>query len=311
MNGGSGGSFVSYRYRSYGLTIETPFACDGWERADGNAKVDVVALDGVVADRLPSATVSDPRFDAAPGLFLHRGGPRAGRFLVQGGDRVVVQRHASADEAVLAKQFGACAVPAVMRHRGLLVMHATGAVLDETAVLIGGQSGAGKSTTLAALLKRGFRMLSDDVSVVRFGENHGLEVLPGPARMRLTERAAAGLGIDVANDAGSFLGPRRKRAVPTEQSMGTAAAPLRALFILRTGSSERVTMTTLAGTEKLHAVLACVCGPLLEDDRRQLFPLLGGVLERVPGFELIRPGDSWSAEEVADRVLGAVSACRR
>ena len=167
--------------------------------------------------------------------------------------------------SVLAKQFGASAVPAVMRHRGLLVMHASAAVLDEGAVLIGGHSGAGKSTTLAALLKRGFRMLSDDVSVVRFSEDHGLEVLPGPARMRLTERSAAGVGIEVTNVAGNSLGPMRKRAVPTEHSMATAAAPLHALFILRTGSRERVTITTLAGTEKLQAVLACVCGPLLED----------------------------------------------
>jgi hypothetical protein len=311
MKGGSARSFASYRYRSYGLTIETPFACDGWELAGGDAKVDVITLDGVVGHRLPSAVVSDTRFDAAPGLFLHRGGPRTARFLVQGGNRVVVQRGAEADQALLAKQFGASAVPAVMRHRGLLVMHATGAVLDEGAVLIAGDSGVGKSTTLAALLRRGSRMLSDDVSVVRFGGDHGLEVLPGPASMRLTERSAAAMRIDLTGDAGVPVGPRRKRTVPTNQSMATAGAPLRALFILRTGSSESVTITTLVGTKKLHAVLACVCGPLLEGDHRRVFPLLRGVLERVPGFELTRPGDSWSAEEVADRVLGAVSACRR
>ena len=311
MNGGSGGSLVSYRYRSYGLTIETPFACDGWEPADGNTNMDVVAVDGVVANRLPAAVVSHPRFDAAPGLFLHRGGPRTGRLLVQGGNRVVVQRRAEADEAVLAKQFGASAVPAVMRHRGLLVIHASAAVLDEGAVLIAGHSGAGKSTTLAALLKRGFRMLSDDVSVVRFGKDDELEVLPGPARVRLTKRSAAGVGIEVTNDTGNSVGPVRKRAVPTEHSMATAAAPLRALFILRIGGRERVTITTLAGTEKFQAVLACVCGPLLEDDHPQLFPLLRCVLEAVPGFELQRPGDRWSAEEVADRVLGAAGACHR
>jgi hypothetical protein len=293
-------------YQAYGLTIEIPFACAGLAPADAVAGVDIVVEAGVVAPRLPSPVLSDPWFDAAPGSFLSRGGPRTGRFLVSRSDRVVFERNPEADDAMLAGHFTANVLPALLRHRGLLVLHANAAVANRTAVLVGGATGAGKSTTLAALLDRGFKMLSDDVTVLRFGREGAIEVVPGVARMHLTEAAASAVGVDLVTL------PRQpwrryKAAVPTEPDMATAASPLRAVYVLSSEPGERVSCTELAGAAKFDALLGCVYGPLLGGDHPALFPLLSGVLEQVAVFDLRRPDDRWSVGEVADCIAGAAA----
>jgi hypothetical protein len=54
----------------------------------------------------------------------------------------------------------------VLRARGVLAMHASCVADDDGAILIVGHSGAGKSTTAAALHRRGWRVLSDDLTAL-------------------------------------------------------------------------------------------------------------------------------------------------
>jgi hypothetical protein len=292
------------RYQVYGLTIEIPFPCADLAPADPLASVDIIVEEGVVAARLPSRVLSEPSFDVAPGSFLSRGGHRTGRFLVDRGDRVVFEREPEADDRMLAAHFTASVLPAILRQRGLLVLHANAAVVNGTAVLVGGAAGAGKSTTLAALLARGCQMLSDDVTVLRLGDGGAIEVVPGVARIRLTNASASAVGIDPARLPGQ---PWRlyKAAVPTESSMATAATPVVSLYVLSSERDGAVSCTQLAGAAKFDALLGCLYGPLLGDDHPALFPLLSAVLQQVAVFELRRPNDRWSVEAVVDCIGGA------
>jgi hypothetical protein len=304
VTGGGARSIETHRYRAYGLTIEIPFACADLAPADAKASVDVVVEEGIVAARLRSPVVSEPGFDVAPGSFLRRGGRRGGRFLVRDGDRVVFERNPQAEDAMLAVQFSASVLPAILRQRGLLVLHANAAVADRHAVLIGGLTGAGKSTTLAALLDRGFRMLSDDVTVLRLRGDGGTEVVPGLAQMHLTNESASAMGLDLET---LPIQPWRrwKAAVPTEPAMARAAARLGAVYVLRSDGGDGVRMTALAGAEKFDSLLGCVYGPVLGDEHPALFGLLSAALEQVAVFELQRPDDRWSVDEVVDCIVAA------
>jgi len=304
VTGGGARSIEMHRYQAYGLTLATPFACADLAPADTEASVDVVVQEGVVAASLRSPVVSEPGFDVAPGSFLRRGGHAGARFLVRGGDRVVFERNPQADDAMLAVQFSASVLPAILRQRGLLVLHANGAVANGRAVLLGGLTGAGKSTTLAALLDRGYRMLSDDVTVLRLRGDGATEVVPGLARMHLTDESASAIGLDL-DTLPSQPWRRWKTAVPTEPAMAMGAAPLGAVYVLRSDGAEGVRVTALAGAEKFDALLRCVYGPVLGDEHPALFPLLSAVLKQVAVFELQRPDDRWSVDEVVDCIVGA------
>jgi hypothetical protein len=78
------------------------------------------------------------------------------------------------------------AVVELLKLRGLYTIHATALEKKGRGVLIPGASGRGKTTSCIALLRDGYRMLSDDHPLVR--ENgHGLEILSFPVKIDVTD----------------------------------------------------------------------------------------------------------------------------
>jgi len=304
---------MSYTYRAYGLTIRVPFACPALTSADGGSVApgvdvtggDVVVREGLVPRRLRAPQASGASWDAAPGVFLVRGGRRAGRFLVEAG-AVTFERNSGCEDAILARHFTDQVLAALLRHRGLLVLHANAVEVSGGVVVIGGESGAGKSTTLAALRDRGGRMLSDDVTALRPGGASGsAEVLPGVAQTHLAEDAVEGLGYTV--DPAQLQPWRRmKAAIPTHDGMASRAGQLRALYVLRLSGGDDVVVTQVNGGDKFHALQECVYGPMFAEEHPAFFPLMSTVVSTVPFFWLERPAGRWSIGEVGDAILGTV-----
>ena len=298
---------MSYTYRAYGLTIQVPFACPALTPADAGPAAD--AVDVVVRERPVPGRLSAPRFgeaswDAAPGEFLLRGGQRSGRFLVEEGS-VLLERNRECDEAVLARHFTDQVLAALLRQRGLLVLHANAVQTPDGVVVIGGESGSGKSTTLAALLRRGCRMLSDDMTALRPGDVPGvIEVVPGAAQIHLTQDAAEGLGYAVSP---AQLQPwrRMKTAVSAHDSMTGQAGQLRALYVLRPSGGEEVVAARVTGGGKFLALQECLYGPMFAEEHPALFPLMSAVVAAVPFYRLDRPASRWSVEEVAGAILAS------
>lgn len=75
--------------------------------------------------------------------------------------------------------------------RGETPLHASAVATDAGAIVIAGDSGAGKSTTARALLRRGCRFLSDDL--VRL-DPATLLVQPGRPSLKLSAQAASAFG---------------------------------------------------------------------------------------------------------------------
>jgi hypothetical protein len=299
---------MSYTYRAYGLTIRVPFACPALTPADVGSitpAADVVVQERPVRRRLRAPRAGEASWDAAPGLFLLRGGRRAGRFLVKAGN-VTFERNPGCNDATLARCFTDQVLAALLRQRGLLVLHANAVAAPDGVIVISGESGSGKSTTLAALLDRRCQMLSDDVTAARRGDAPGsVEVLPGVAQTHLTEDTAENLGylVDPAQ-----LQPwrRMKAAIPTHDGMASRAGRLRALYMLRLSRGDDVVVTEARGGDKFHALQECMYGPMFTEEYPPLFPLMSAVVAAVPFFRLERPAGRWSVGEVADAILGSV-----
>jgi hypothetical protein len=327
---------MRHTYRAYGLTIRVPFACPALTEPDNaaatasaagprasaagprasaagpraasagpRAAAELVVRERPVPRRLPAPQAGERSWDAAPGKFLVRGGARAGRFLAQAG-AVTFERNPRCDDAVLARCFTDRVLPAVLRQRGMLVLHANAVETPRGVIVIGGDSGAGKSTTLAALLDRGCRMLSDDVTALRAGSAPGqVEVVPGAAQTHLTEDAAGGLGYPV--DPAQLQPWRRmKAAIFTHGGMAARPGRLRAFYLLRLSQSDDVAVSPAAGSAKFRALQECVYGPMFTAEHPALFPLMSTVVVTVPFFLLERPSGRWSVGEVADAILGGV-----
>jgi hypothetical protein len=294
-------SASTYAYAAYGMTIRVPFRCAGLPAAGEEAPADVVVEEGPVPRGLASPVVRESTWDAEPGRFLLRGGRRAGRFLVAGG-RVTLARNPGAEDRALASCFTDRVLAAVLRQRGLLVLHANSAVTPRGVVVIAGASGAGKSTMLAALLARRCAMLADDTSALRLTADGHVEALPGVAQVHLTEAAASGLGYDMSTAA---VQPwrRMKAAIPTDRSMARSPGRPRALYLLDTHPGSELLVSSLTGAEKFDALQSSIYGPLFPGEHPALFPLCAAVVDQVEVHRIKRPQDLWSTEKLADLLL--------
>jgi hypothetical protein len=169
-----------YRYAGFSITIDSEFELPELSAGFGNP--DVLIRIGAVDPREKSATVMDEVIcrDVA-------------RFRVKGGCEIVVDPVPGADAAALRAVLLGKLMAYLMRQRGCLPLHASGVVIDGCAVLFLGESGAGKSTTAAALYARGHRVIADDVGAVR-AVGRGIELQSAWSGLRLLDDARPVIG---------------------------------------------------------------------------------------------------------------------
>jgi len=287
-----------YQYSLYELTMQLTFPCPALTAAPADAVADVQMIEGDVPRELPGAVVEGENYQAAPGRFLLRGGLRAGRFLVENGRTITLQRNAAVEESRLAAHFLSSVLAATLRQRGLIVLHANAAVTPCGAVVISGESGAGKSTTLAALLARGCSMLADDITVLRMGKDNIVKVVPGLSKLNLCEDAAYRLGHNVEELPRNLL-RRIKVVVPAKNRLVTKPAPLDSIYLLKKSANKALHVTMLNGADKFAAVQECIYGPLFQEEHSSRFDMLAAIANQATIYRLERPASHWSVDEIA------------
>lgn len=299
---------MRHRYSIYGVTASLPSPCP-WlspaEAPDDDPGDDVVCALGEAPTRFEAPELEGPDWQATARRFLRDAGPESGRLLVEDGRSVLLQPSllASAEQRLyLMVQVG---LPVALIQRGVLVLHAAVAVADGRAFAVCGASGAGKSSTLAALLARGCAMLSDDVAAVRLGCNDRPETAPGAPQLSLFESACERIGWN-----GARTGPRAWRrmkvSLATEANMGHGAAPLQAIYVLSPGDGDAVRATPLHGSQRAQAIGDAISGPVFPAARAAAFPTLAAVLQTVATVRIERPTGRWSVSEVADLILSDI-----
>jgi hypothetical protein len=124
--------------------------------------------------------------------------PSVGRFLVRGGEEIIVDSAPCADEDEVRAYLLGAVFGALCHQRGTIPLHASAIVIADGCVAFVGASGAGKSTLVAALAQRGHEIIGDDECFLRLGVNGDVQAWPGVSRIRLWDDARIALG---------FLGP--------------------------------------------------------------------------------------------------------
>jgi energy-coupling factor transporter ATP-binding protein EcfA2 len=141
---------------------------------------------------------------------------------------------------------------AIIHQRGLLPLHASSLVKNGKALLICGESGAGKSTTAAALLQQGFRLLADDITVIRISGQNAF-AYPGFPHMKLWPESAEMLGIE-NEQLIEFAPDISKRGMSVRETFQQHAVEISAIvFITKDGSELQFNL--LSGAEKAKILI--------------------------------------------------------
>ena len=307
-------------YAAYGLRVRSsvplPFARG---RGDGPAtgEPDVVVRLGSDAGGATRAGGDRCRtpggravWEAAPGVFLislHG----VARYLVTGGRDILVEPRGGGD-----REIGMCLAgtvwAALLLQRGIVPFHASAVEFEAGAVLFLGRSGAGKSSLLGALLKRGRTMLADDVAGVVLGAGGRPVAVPAYPRLRLCADVVDALGW-------RGQARERERMQPEKYRMPVPrfrASPLRigALYLLAGSHGNGIEIEQVSPTVAFEALGQHTWRKRLLSGlgRRQAhFRVMAAMAQQAPVARVVRPERSFRLDALADRIEAHVEEIAR
>jgi len=238
-------------YALAGLRVNSDFALPGVAQWDEHMFGDeVVIRRATVSDVLnsPIVTFADGQWDGDHLLLTIQG---AGRYLVTP-DRIDVHPAEGSDPGDVRAYLLGTVFAALCHLRGILPFHASAIDVPDGCVAFAGDSGAGKSTIVAALAERGHQLISDDVTYIRATGQGGLGAWPGANRLRLWDSAMDGLGYDKQRAEREFRG-YDKYLVPSE-SPRTPGKERQLLCIYQLASAPDDAHTTIERLRGMDAI---------------------------------------------------------
>jgi hypothetical protein len=160
---------TAYLYRAFGLNVRSEIEFPELAAIrHGDPDILIEKIDA--AQSVPDENAGNGwRFDMAS--FRLRLMGIAG-YEVRNGSRILVASDAEAPPAQVRIHLLTVCMAAVLMQRGRLLLHASGIVHNGRAVLFAGDSGAGKSSVAAELIRRGYGFLTDDTCAIETLTSH-------------------------------------------------------------------------------------------------------------------------------------------
>ena len=278
-------------YWVYGLRVRSEIGLPGWPAVAPGEPDLLIRLAPVPELRLEGPPYTSRSVVEAGELRLAVQG--VGRYAAVGGSLIRVDPDPDAKTEDIQRYLMGALIGTILHQRGAFPLEASCVALRGAAAGVGfaGRPGAGKSTLVATMMRRGADFVSDDICVMAPPGPGGLQVWPGAARARLDQTGlAAPLGP--ASDLDPAGGNRGKFRFRMNASLPqTSPIALNALYLLTDGEGppriERLT--------GLHAISALVDDTYLIATARdlglgsQVFRLAAMAADWLLVARLIRP----------------------
>lgn len=221
-----------FSYFAYGLGIHSALLLPEFITADAGCDVTIrlETVNYTLDDYVPLEVIDKPlyiKITLEEAVIYSRD---VGVFLVRGGHEVVVIPALGVDDRLIRLYIVGTVMAVLLYQRGLLVLHASVVDVNGSAVAFLGKSGAGKSSTAAALHAHGYNIIADDVAAIKLGTGSAT-VFPGFPQIKLSQEAAVSLGYDI--ESLLLLHPmEEKRGYRIRQEFPQAPLPLKRIYVL-------------------------------------------------------------------------------
>ncbi|ABW26221.1 phosphoenolpyruvate carboxykinase (ATP) [Acaryochloris marina] len=185
-------------YQLYGLIFQSTFSIpDLPELLPTDQKPDAtiqLVKDGCIHDFIPLGVAQQPiaiQIDPTDALVYLRG---IGVFIVQGGCKIVLVCTQGAEQESICQALLGVVLAVLLHQRGLYILHASAVATHNIAIAFLGDSGAGKSSALAASVDQGWIGITDDLTAVHVNTDN-VSLYSGVPKMKLSAAAATQLQL--------------------------------------------------------------------------------------------------------------------
>lgn len=233
----------------------------------------------------------------------------AGQYEIKNGHEIIVQQaDGAAMQDVRAYLLGT-AFGVLQIQRGLFPMHGGCVALDDKALIITGQQGAGKSTLTGMLINQGFRYLADDVATVSVGLESAV-VLPAYPQRKLCRDACIEQGHDPERLV-RISEERDKYAVRDRDRWCEKRLPLKRIIELVPMDMDKPVTERVEGAQKLGLILRSLYRPWIHKARGIEPAEMKKLLSVAAGVEAFRICRTQGKTSVGETVEAIYSACGR
>jgi hypothetical protein len=223
---------------------------------------------------------------------------------VAAGQRITVEPQPDVEAHMVHLWLLGSAMSALLHQRGILPLHASAVEVANNGILICGASGSGKSTMAAGFLRRGYRLISDDVSALGLDDDGKVVVYPAYPQQKLWQDTLDNLEISPANLV-KLRYYESKYALSRQESFCDQARYVRAIYLLEYGNEEKITVQPVIGVPKLDSLREHIYRPFFMP--RNVFSTsiktLALLAAQVRLVKVSRPPEGFWLEDIVSRIL--------
>lgn len=211
--------------------------------------------------------------------------------LVSAGQQIIIEAGDETTPGEIMTFLLGPALGLICHQRRALPLHGASVRIGDVAITLIGQSGAGKSTTATALIKRGHQLLCDDISVI---DPVRTEVQPSFPGIKLWQDAADALTIQTDNLSKARTG-LQKFHYPANSDFNAHPTRLETIIILTSrkyiASAELLPLDKISALAQLRTHIYRQRLARLLGAEQTYFKQLGQLISKVPVMVLNRPDD--------------------
>lgn len=293
----------NYFYKIYNLNVKSDiclpeFTYNEYENLD---TIDVNILLGSCPYELHNIKVSNEYYTLTETEAMFQ--PKeCGKFYIKDGSTIIIEPIENPNIEHLKAFIYGRAFAILLFQRNTLALHGNSIVINDNTYVFCGASGGGKSTLSTSLILKGYKMLSDDLSVINFTDNNKPVVCPGLINSKLCVDTINYFNLDkntlvkVDDFANKYALPQEGQALKTPKEISA----LIELNVDYKNIDASVTLEELHGEEKLQSIFKNVF-------RRNLMTDIGlkpmylkaclNTAKNIKVFKLTRPAEKFTIDE--------------
>lgn len=297
-------------YQIYGLNVESDFELLEAHEIDQPSEIQVTIVQGDIEEKYTEPMAIEYEMEIGYGFVHHEETWTCARFrglatfMIRNGAQINYHLYEGYNRIHVNELIMDYCLGILLYQRNMLMIHGSGIYYKGKALIISGESGAGKSSLSDEMLERGYQLMADDIVAVD-QKSENIYAYPAFPMRKLCVDAVMRKGLDK-----STLIPipdleREKYGLILEHEYYAQEVLLGAMVIIRKGNVESPVLEEVVGADKLKYLTANFI-------RKELFNKVSyvkvtlmkalKVANSIPIYILTRPEDKLTVKEQADLV---------